>query len=94
MTILIIYTMMFFVKRNNAHKQEKEMKKMTMTKLGTMIYENGADSYSVFTLNFEIQNQLDNISCHSPELCCKLPTDDSSGKMYRIKNLKLLFSVC
>lgn len=42
---------------------------MTMTKLGTMIYENGADSYSVFTLNSEIQNQLDVISCHSPELC-------------------------
>ena len=86
--------MMFFVKRNNAHKQEKEMKKMTMTKLGTMIYENGADSYSVFTLNSEIQNQLDVISCHSPELCYKLPTNDSSGKMYRAKNLKLLFSVC
>jgi len=71
--------------------RKKEMKKMTMTKLGTMIYEDGTDSYSVFTFNFEIQNQLDNISCHSPELCCKLPTDDSSGKMYRIKNLKLLF---
>lgn len=41
---------------------------MTMTKLGTMIYEDGTDSYSVFTFNFEIQNQLDNISCHSPEL--------------------------
>lgn len=67
---------------------------MTMTKLGNMIYEDGTDSYSAFTFNFEIQNQLDNISCHSPELCCKLPTDDSSGKMYRIKNLKLLFSVC
>ena len=64
---------------------------MTMTKLGTMIYEDGTDSYSVFTFNFEIQNQFDNISCHSPELCCKLPTDDSSGKIYRIKNLKLLF---
>lgn len=67
---------------------------MTMTKLGTMIYEDGTDSYGVFTFNSEIQNQLDSISCHSPELCCKLPTNDSAGKMYRVKNLKLLFSAC
>jgi len=55
-------------------------------KLETMIYDCGDGTYSVFTLNPALQEQLADLSVQHPEVCCRKAKGEAGGVMYQVRN--------
>ena len=58
---------------------------LTMCKLETMIYASEDGTYSVFTLNPDLQKQLADLATQHPEVCCRKTNEEASGMTYLIK---------
>ena len=52
---------------------------MTMFKLETMIYASEDRTYSVFTLNPDLQKQLADLATQHPEVCCRKAKEKAVG---------------
>ena len=63
---------------------------MTMFKLGTMIYASEDRTYSVFTLNPDLQKQLADLAMQHPEVCCRKAKGKGSGVTYQVRNAGVL----
>lgn len=63
---------------------------MTMFKLGTMIYASEDRTYSVFTLNPDLQKQLADLAMQHPEVCCRKAKGKGSGVTYQVRNAAVL----
>ena len=63
---------------------------MTMFKLETMIYASEDRTYSVFTLNPDLQKQLADLATQHPELCCRKAKGEASGVTYQVRNAAVL----
>lgn len=59
---------------------------LTMCKLETMIYASEGGTYSVFTLNPELQKQLEDLAMQHPEVCCHKAKGEASGVTYQVRN--------
>ena len=55
-------------------------------KLETMIYATGDGSYSVFTLNPDLQKQLADLAEQQPEACFRKEKGEAGGVMYQVRN--------
>ena len=63
---------------------------MTMFKLETMIYASEDGTSSVFTLNPDLQKQLDAFASQHPEVCCRKAKGEASGVTYQVRNAAVL----
>ena len=63
---------------------------MTMFKLETMIYASEDGTNSVFTLNPDLQKQLDAFASQHPEVCQRKARGEASGVTYQVKNAAVL----
>lgn len=63
---------------------------MTMFKLETMIYASEDGTNSVFTLNPDLQKQLDALATQHPDVCCRKAKGEASGVTYQVKNAAVL----
>lgn len=63
---------------------------MTMFKLETMIYASEDRTYSVFTLNPDLQKQLSDLATLHPEVCCRKAKGEASGVTYQVRNAAVL----
>ena len=61
---------------------------MTMFKLETMIYASEDGTYSVFTLNPDLQKQLAALAAQHPEMCCRKKSGDTL-----VEDFKALLSI-
>ena len=59
---------------------------LTMCKLETMIYASEDGTYSVFTLNPDLQKQLDALATRRPEVCQRMARSDAGGVTYQVRN--------
>ena len=59
---------------------------MTMFKLETMIYASEDGTYSVFTLNPDLQKQLAALAAQHPEMCCRKKSGDTGGHQYQLNS--------
>ncbi len=59
-------------------------------KLETMIYAIGDGTYSVFTLNPDLQKQLADLAEQQPEVCCRKAKGEASGVTYQVRNAAVL----
>ena len=59
-------------------------------KLETMIYDCGDGTYSVFTLNPDLQKQLSDLATLHPEVCCRKAKGEASGVTYQVRNAAVL----
>ena len=59
---------------------------MTMFKLETMIYASEDGTSSVFTLNPDLQKQLDALATQHPEVCQRKARDETGGVTYQVRN--------
>ena len=59
---------------------------MTMFKLETMIYASEDGTYSVFTLNPDLQKQLADLAMQHPEVCHRKAKGEASGVTYQVRN--------
>ena len=57
---------------------------MTMFKLETMIYASEDGTNSVFTLNPDLQKQLDALATEHPEVCQRKAKQERKGTTYQI----------
>ena len=57
---------------------------MTMFKLETMIYASEDGTSSVFTLNPDLQKQLDALATEHPEVCQRKAKQERKGTTYQI----------
>ena len=62
---------------------------MTMFKLETMIYASEDRTYSVFTLNPDLQKQLADLATQHPEVCCRKAKEKGSGVTYQVRGAAL-----
>lgn len=62
------------------------MNSLTMCKLETMIYTSEDGTYSVFTLNPDLQKQLDNLAVQHPEVCWLKTKSEGCGMTYYVKD--------
>lgn len=60
---------------------------LTMFKLETMIYASEDGTYSVFTLNPDLQKQLADLAMRHPEVCCRKEKGEASGVTYQVRNV-------
>ena len=63
---------------------------LTMCKLETMIYASEDRTYSVFTLNPDLQKQLADLAMQHPEVCCRKAKGKGSGVTYQVRNAAVL----
>ena len=63
---------------------------MTMFKLETMIYASEDGTNSVFTLNPDLQKQLDAFASQHPEVCQRKARGEASGVTYQVRNAAVL----
>ena len=63
---------------------------LTMCKLETMIYTSEDGTNSVFTLNPDLQKQLDAFASQHPEACCRKAKGEASGVTYQVRNAAVL----
>lgn len=63
---------------------------MTMFKLETMIYASEDGTNSVFTLNPDLQKQLDAFASQHPEVCCHKAKGEANGVTYQVRNAAVL----
>lgn len=59
---------------------------MTMFKLETMIYASEDGTNSVFTLNPDLQKQLDALATQHPEVCQRKARGETGGVTYQVRN--------
>ena len=59
---------------------------LTMCKLETTIYASEDGTYSVFTLNPDLQKQLADFAMQHPEVCCGKAKGEASGVTYQVRN--------
>lgn len=59
---------------------------MTMFKLETMIYASEDGTSSVFTLNPDLQKQLDAFASQHPEVCQRKTRGEAGGVTYQVRN--------
>ena len=62
---------------------------MTMFKLETMIYASEDGTNSVFTLNPDLQKQLDALTAQHPEVCQRKTRGETGGVTYRVRGAAL-----
>ena len=62
---------------------------MTMFKLETMIYASEDGTYSVFTLNPDLQKQLADLATQLPEVCQRKARGEAGGVTYQIRDAAL-----
>lgn len=62
---------------------------MTMFKLETMIYASEDGTNSVFTLNPDLQKQLDALTAQHPEVCQRKTRGETGGVTYQVKGATL-----
>lgn len=55
---------------------------LTMCKLETMIYANEDGTYSVFTLNPDLQKQLTDLATQHPEVCYRKEGKGEGSSIY------------
>lgn len=63
---------------------------LTMCKLETMIYASEDGTYSVFTLNPDVQKQLAELATQHPEVCYHKSKEEASGVTYQVRNAVVL----
>lgn len=63
---------------------------MTMFKLETMIYASEDGTSSVFTLNPDLQKQLDTLASQHPEVCQRKARGEAGGVTYQVRNAAVL----
>lgn len=63
---------------------------MTMFKLETMIYASEDGTNSVFTLNPDLQKQLDALTAQHPEVCQRKTRGETGGVTYQVRNAAVL----
>ena len=61
-----------------------------MCKLETMIYASEDGTYSVFTLNPDLQKQLADLAMQHPVVCCHKAKGEASGVTYQVRNVAVL----
>ena len=62
---------------------------MTMCKLETMIYASEDGTYSVFTLNPDLQKQLSDLATQHPEVCQRKAKGETGGVTYQVRGAAL-----
>ena len=62
---------------------------MTMFKLETMIYASEDRTYSVFTLNPDLQKQLADLAMQHPEVCQRKARGETGGVTYQVRGAAL-----
>lgn len=62
---------------------------MTMFKLETMIYASEDGTYSVFTLNPDLQKQLADLATQHPEVCQRKARGEAGGVTYQVRDAAL-----
>ena len=62
---------------------------LTMCKLETMIYASEDGTYSVFTLNPDLQKQLDAFASQHPEVCQRKTRGEAGGVTYQVRGTAL-----
>ena len=55
-------------------------------KLETMIYASGDGTYSVFTLNPDLQKQLADLAVQHPGVCFRKAKGEAGGVTYQMRN--------
>lgn len=60
-----------------------------MFKLETMIYASEDGTNSVFTLNPDLQKQLDALTAQHPEVCQRKTRGETGGGTYQVKGATL-----
>jgi len=63
---------------------------LTMFKLETMIYASEDGTSSVFTLNPDLQKQLDTLASQHPEVCQRKARGEAGGVTYQVRNAAVL----
>ena len=66
---------------------------LTMCKLETMIYASGDGTSSVFTLNPDLQKQLDAFASQHPEVCQRKARGEAGGVTYHIRDITVKISL-
>lgn len=66
---------------------------MTMFKLETMIYASEDGTSSVFTLNPDLQKQLDAFASQHPEVCQRKARGEAGGVTYHIRDITVKISL-
>ena len=66
---------------------------LTMCKLETMIYASEDGTYSVFTLNPDLQKQLDAFASQHPEVCQGKTRGEAGGVTYHIRDITVKISL-
>ena len=61
-----------------------------MFKLETMIYASEDGTSSVFTLNPDLQKQLDTLASQHPEVCQRKARGEAGGVTYQVRNAAVL----
>ena len=62
---------------------------LTMCKLETMIYAIGDGTYSVFTLNPDLQKQIADLAEQHPEVCQRKARGEAGGVTYQVRDAAL-----
>ena len=62
---------------------------LTMCKLETMIYASEDGTYSVFTLNPDLQKQLADLAEQQPEVCQRKARSETGGVTYQVRGAAL-----
>jgi len=62
---------------------------LTMFKLETMIYASEDGTYSVFTLNPDLQKQLADLATQHPEVCQRKARGEAGGVTYQVRDAAL-----
>ena len=66
---------------------------LTMCKLETMIYASEDGTSSVFTLNPDLQKQLDAFASQHPEVCQRKARGEAGGVTYHIRDITVKISL-
>ena len=66
---------------------------LTMCKLETMIYASEDRTSSVFTLNPDLQKQLDAFASQHPEVCQRKARGEAGGVTYHIRDITVKISL-
>ena len=64
-----------------------------MCKLETMIYASEDGTSSVFTLNPDLQKQLDAFASQHPEVCQRKARGEAGGVTYHIRDITVKISL-
>ena len=62
---------------------------LTMCKLETMIYASEDGTSSVFTLNPDLQKQLDALTAQHPEVCQRKTRGETGGVTYQVRGAEI-----